>query len=87
MTRSLLLTIALATSCVGAGTGAFLAGRSNGPDLGVLARAGSLAGARSGARVGYDAGRVAGYRAGYTAGYRHGYPRAYRLAYQRAAGS
>ncbi len=87
MPRSLLLTITLAVSCLGAGTGAFLAGRANGPDLGVVARAGGLAGARAGARAGYGAGRLAGYRAGYAAGYRHAYARAYRLAYQNAAGS
>lgn len=84
MTRSLLLTIALAISCVGAGVGSFLAGRSTGPDLSVVARAGTVSGARSGTRAGGRSGREAGYQAGYRAAYKHTYPGAYRVAYRRA---
>jgi hypothetical protein len=84
MTRALLLTVALALCCLGAATGAFLAGRSNGPNLSVLARAATSAGAHAGARRGAAAGRRAGYRAGYNAGYAHAYPKAYRAAYRHA---
>jgi hypothetical protein len=84
MTRALLLTIALAISCLGAAAGAFLASRASGPDLSIVSRAGSFDGARSGARAGSSAGQLAGYRAGYHAGYHHAYGRAYRLAYLRA---
>ena len=86
MTRSLLLTIALAISCLGAATGAFLAGRASGPDLNIVARAGTSVGYRSGARAGASSGRRAGYQAGYRAGYEHAYARAYRTAYSRALG-
>lgn len=86
MTRSLVLTVVLAFSCVGVAAGAFLAGRSSGPDLTVVARAGTSAGARSGAQAGARAGRNSGYRAGYEAGYRHAYPQAYRTAYLRSVG-
>jgi hypothetical protein len=86
MTRSLLLTIALAVSCLGAATGGFLAGRSNGPDLSVVARAGTSSGARSGAQAGARAGRRAGYRVGYDDAYRPAYSRAYRAASKRALG-
>lgn len=83
MTRALLLTIALAASCLGAAAGAFLASRADGPDLSHVARAGMAAGSRSGARTGSASGEVMGYRAGYQAGYRHAYARAYRTAYLR----
>jgi hypothetical protein len=86
MTRSLLLTIALAVSCLGGGVGAFAAGRSSGPDLTIVARAGTASGARSGTRAGAAAGRAAGYHAGYSAAYRRAYPAAYRAAYRRALG-
>lgn len=86
MTRSLLLTLALAASCLGAATGGFLAGRSNGPDLSIVARAGTTSGARSGARAGVRAGRLAGYRVGYKNGYRRAYSRSYRVAYRHALG-
>ena len=86
MTRSLVLTVVLAFSCVGVAAGAFLAGRSSGPDLTVVARAGTSAGARSGARAGARSGHHAGYRAGYEAGYKHAYARAYRTAYLHGVG-
>lgn len=86
MTRSLLLTLGLAFSCLGAAAGGFLAGRSNGPDLGVVARAGTSSGARSGAMAGARSGRLAGYRVGYRNGYREAYSRAYRVAYRHAVG-
>jgi hypothetical protein len=86
MTRSLLLTIALAISCLGGGAGAFLAGRSNGPNLTVVARAGAVSGARSGRRAGAATGRADGYHAGYTAAYRRAYPGAYRASYRRGLG-
>jgi hypothetical protein len=84
MTRSLLLTLALAVSCLGAGVGAFLAGRSNGPDLTIVARAGTASGTRSGSLAGARSGQAAGYHAGYRAGYRRAYASAYRVAYRRA---
>jgi hypothetical protein len=86
MRGSLLVSLAMALVCLGAAAGAFLAGRSGGPDLAIAARAGSLAGARSGARAGSSAGRLAGYQAGYHAGYRHAYAPAYRLAYRQVLG-
>ena len=84
MTRSLLLTIALAICCLGAAVGAFLAGRSSGPDLSVVARAGTVSGAHSGSRAGARSGQGAGFHAGYHAGYRHAYSGAYHVAYRRA---
>lgn len=84
MTRSFLLTVALALTCLGAGTGAFIAGRSNGPDLSIVARAGNQAGARSGFRAGVGSGQEVGYRLGYRAGYKSAYERAYRTAYLHA---
>jgi hypothetical protein len=86
MTRSLLVTVVLAISCLGGGVAAFLAGRSSGPDLTIVARAGTASGTRSGRRAGATAGRAAGYRAGYDAGYHRAYPAAYRNAYRRAVG-
>ncbi|HTX31771.1 MAG TPA: hypothetical protein VMD09_10305 [Solirubrobacteraceae bacterium] len=86
MTRSLLVTVVLAISCLGGGVAAFIAGRSSGPDLTVVARAGMLSGARAGSRAGASTGRAAGYHAGYSAGYRRSYATAYRSAYQRALG-
>jgi hypothetical protein len=86
MTRSLLLTIALAITCLAAAAGAFLAGRSNAPDLSMLARAGTFAGARSGARSGAAAATQAGYRAGYQVGYERAYPGAYKTGYLTAVG-
>jgi hypothetical protein len=86
MTRSLLLTVVLAAICLGAGTGAFMAGRSSGPDLSKVERAGSVAGARSGLQAGAGSGRVAGFKLGYRAGYKSAYERAYRAAYLHAAG-
>lgn len=85
MTRSLVLTVALAVCCLGAATAAFMAGRANGPDLRLLARSATSSGVRLGARAGSAAGQRAGFRAGYTAGYKHAYPLAYRTAYLRAA--
>jgi hypothetical protein len=85
MTRSFLLTVALAITCLGAATGAFMAGRSNGPDLSIVAHAGNQAGARSGFRAGVGSGREAGFRLGYQAGYKSAYDRAYRTAYLHAA--
>lgn len=85
MRRSLLVSVAVALSCLGAGAGGFLAGRAGGPDLKLTVRAGSLAGARSGSQVGARAGDSDGYRAGYKAGSANAYWPAYRLAYRRAA--
>jgi hypothetical protein len=84
MTRSLLLTVVLALCCLGGATAAYMAGRASGPDLRLVARAGTSNGARAGARAGSLAGHKAGFRAGYTAGYKHAYPLAYRRAYRRA---
>jgi hypothetical protein len=86
MTRALLASVATALTCLGAGVGAFLAGRSGGPNLVMVARAGSQAGQQSGARAGSSAGRLAGYRVGYGAGYHHAYPGAYHAAYKHAIG-
>jgi hypothetical protein len=84
MSRSLLLSVATALTCLGAATGAFFAGRAGGPDLKIVARAAGVSGAQSGAQAGSNAGRTIGYHAGYSAGYHHAYSRAYRLAYSRA---
>lgn len=86
MSRSPLLSVATALTCLGAGMGAFFAGHSGGPDLAAITHVGSQAGAQSGIRAGSKAGRLAGYRAGYSAGYHHTYPAAYRVAYRRAVG-
>jgi hypothetical protein len=85
MSRSPLLSVATALTCLAAGMGAFFAGRSGGPNLAVITHVGSQAGAQSGIRAGSKAGGTAGYRAGYSAGYHHSYPVAYHLAYRRAA--
>jgi hypothetical protein len=82
MPRSLLLTLVMALACLGAAVGTFFAADTSGPNLRILARAGSLAGAHSGARVGASAGRLAGYRAGYGAGFQHTYAHAYGVAYR-----
>jgi hypothetical protein len=84
MARSLVMTVALALCCIGAGTAAFMAGRANAPDLRLLARSGTSSGVRLGARAGSAAGQKAGFRAGYTAGYKTTYSLAYRTAYLRA---
>lgn len=86
MARSLLLTLVLAVGCLGAAAGGFLTGRANGPDLTIVARAGTSAGARSGDHAGSVSGRRAGYRAGFQVGYRTAYAHAYRGAYLRALG-
>jgi hypothetical protein len=86
MSRSLLLSVATALTCLAAGTGAFFAGRSGGPNLAFVTRAASQAGAQSGAHAGSKAGRLAGYRAGYSAGYHHAYSAAYHAAYHHAVG-
>ena len=86
MSRALLVSVATALSCLGAGAGAFFAGRAGGPNLAMVARTASQLGAQSGARDGSGAGKLAGYRAGYSAGYHHAYPSAYRAAYRRARG-
>jgi hypothetical protein len=86
MTRSLLLTIALALSCLGGATAAYMAGRASAPDLNIVARAGTSAGVASGSRAGSSTGKSAGFRAGYRAGYAHSYQDAYRTAYLRALG-
>jgi hypothetical protein len=87
MSRSLLLSVATALTCLGAGTGAFFAGRAGGPNLTIVARAASSAGAQSGAQSGANAGLTAGYRAGYSVGYHHAYGTNYRAAYRRALGT
>ena len=87
MSRSLLLSVATALTCLGAGTGAFYAGRAGGPNLTIVARAASTAGAQSGAQSGSNAGRKAGYRVGYPAGYHHAYGVNYRVAYRRGLGA
>lgn len=87
MSRSLLLSVATALVCLGAGTGAFFAGRAGGPNLTIVARAASSAGAQSGAQSGSNAGRTAGYRVGYSVGYHHAYGVNYRVAYRRALGT
>lgn len=84
MSRSLLLSVATALACLGAGAGGFLAGRAGGPNLRIVAREASTAGAQSGAQSGARAGAIAGYHAGHSAGYHHAYGRAYRVAYRRA---
>lgn len=86
MSRSLLLSLATALTCLGAGTGAFFAGRAGGPNLTIVARAASTAGAQSGTQSGSAAGRRAGYAAGYGAGYHHVYGASYRVAYRRELG-
>lgn len=86
MSRSLVLSIVTALTCIGAGTGAFFAGRAGGPNLGIVARTASTAGAQSGAQSGASAGRIAGYHAGYTVGYLHAYGTSYRVAYRNAVG-
>lgn len=86
MRGSLLLSIATALTCLAAGAGAFFAGRSGGPNLAIVARDASVAGARSGMQSGFAAGGSAGYQAGYTAGYHHAYGSAYRTAYLKALG-
>ena len=87
MSRSLLLSLATALVCLGAGAAAFLAGRAGGPNLTIVARAASTAGAHSGAQSGSSAGRAAGYRVGYGAGYHRAYGTSYRVAYRRALGT
>ncbi len=84
MTRSLLLTLVLAVSCLGAATAAYLTGRASGPDLSVVARSATSNGDHSGARAGSSAGQRVGFRAGYSAGYQHAYPLAYQAAYRQA---
>ena len=86
MSRSLLLSVATALTCLGVATGSSFAGREGGPNLTIVARAGSAAGVQSGIRSGSSAGSLAGYRAGYSAGYHRAYPLAYRSAYRRVVG-
>lgn len=86
MTRSLMLTIMLTLSCLGAATAGYLGGRTSGPDLTAVARAGTSAGAHSGIRAGSNAGEGDGFRAGYRAGYGHTYAGAYRAAYTQIVG-
>lgn len=84
MSRALLVSVLTALSCLGAGVGAFFAGRAGGPDLATVRLQATYAGQQSGARDGSRAGRLAGYQAGYSAGYHHAYPVAYRIAYRHA---
>lgn len=84
MTRALVVSVITALSCLGAGTGAFFAGRAGGPNLATVKLHATYAGQQSGARDGSSAGRLAGYHAGYSAGYHHAYRSAYRVAYRRA---
>jgi hypothetical protein len=64
MTRSLLLTIALAITCLAAAAGAFLAGRSNAPE-----RSGAAAATQAGYRAGYQVGYERAYPGAYKTGY------------------
>jgi hypothetical protein len=82
MSRSLLLSVATALICLGAGTGAFFAGRAGGPNLTIVARTASTAGAQSGAQSGSNAGRIAGYHTGYRVGYHSAYGASYRQTYR-----
>lgn len=86
MSRSLVLSVATVLTCLGAGTGAFFAGRAGGPNLRIVAHTASTAGAQSGAQSGLSAGRSAGYRAGYGVGYHRAYGTTYRVAYRNALG-
>lgn len=86
MSRALVLSVATALACLGAGAGAFLAGRNGGPDLALVARAAAHAGASSGRHSGSAAGFAAGYKVGYRGGYHHAYSAAYGPAYRRAVG-
>jgi hypothetical protein len=84
MSRALVMSVLTALCCLGAGIGAFVAGRAGGPDLAMVRLSATHAGEQSGVREGSSAGRLAGFRAGYRAGYHHAYPTAYRIAYRRA---